>query len=111
MNADSIVFLNSGYSGRLIRVGDIAIIEVSKNDLTITLKDGTTVVARGKLVRCAKKLPAELFFVTGRNCMVNLSQVSKVDTSARNIILTMKDGRKVMISRKQSVLFRKELVL
>jgi DNA-binding LytR/AlgR family response regulator len=113
MTADHVVFLRAGCRSRLVRVGDIVSIEVSGNDMTITLSnegDGAVVV-RGSLVRCLRKLPAELFFRAGRNCAVNLLQVARVDAAARQIALRMKNGREILMSRKQSLLFGRQFAL
>jgi hypothetical protein len=43
--------------------------------------------------------------------MVNLAAVAKVNATSRSIVLTMKDGTRVTLSRIQSVLFRRQLLL
>lgn len=109
VNADSVVFLNSGYRSRVVRVQDILTIQSNKNDVIISLNDGPILV-RGSITKCMDRLPTDFFFLASRGCLVNLLQVDKVDAAARNIRLAMKDGREIMMSRKQSVRFRKELV-
>ena len=112
MTADHVVFLRAGYRSRLARVGDIVTIDVSKNDMTVKLSgDDGAVVVRGSLDRCLRKLPAEMFFRASRSCVVNLLQVARVDAAARNIVLRMKNGREITMSRKQSLLFGRRFVL
>jgi len=112
MTADHVVFLRAGCRSRVARVGDIVTIDVSKNDMTIKLSgDDVAVVVRGSLERCLRKLPAELFFRACRNCVVNLGQVARVDAAARQIVLRMKNGREIVMSRKQSLLFGRQFVL
>jgi DNA-binding LytR/AlgR family response regulator len=106
MTAESVVFLRDGCRSRMVRVGDIVTIDVSGNNMTVKLsndEDGAVVV-RGSLSRCLRKLPAELFFRAGRDCVVNLGQVARVDAAARQIVLRMRNGREVVVSRKQSLL-------
>ena len=112
MTADHVVLLRAGCRSRLARLGDIVTIDVSQNNMTVKLSsDDATVMIRGSLDRCLRKLPAEMFFRASRSCVVNLLQVAKVDAAARNIVLRMRDGREVMMSRKQSRLFGRQFVL
>jgi DNA-binding LytR/AlgR family response regulator len=112
MTADHVVFLRAGCRSRVVRVGDIVTIDVAGNNMTVKLSgDEAAVVVRGSLVRCLQKLPAELFFRAGRDCVVNLGQVARVDAAARNIVLRMKGGREVVMSRKQSLVFGRQFVL
>lgn len=112
MTADHVVLLRAGCRSRVARVGDIVTIDVSRNDMTVTLSDvEAPVVIRGSLDRCLRKLPAEMFFRASRDCVVNLLQVARVDAAARNIVLRMKNGREVVMSRKQSLLFGRQFVL
>jgi DNA-binding LytR/AlgR family response regulator len=112
MTADHVVFLRAGCRSRLVRVGDIVSIDVSGNNMTVKLsnEDGAVMV-RGSLERCLRKLPAELFFRAGRNCAVNLLQVARVDAASRQIVLRMKNGREVVVSRKQSLVFGRQFTL
>jgi hypothetical protein len=43
--------------------------------------------------------------------VVNLLQVARVDAAARNIVLRMKGGREVVMSRTQSLVFGRQFVL
>jgi DNA-binding LytR/AlgR family response regulator len=80
--------------------------------MTVKLSgDEAPVVVRGSLARCLRKLPAEMFFRASRSCVVNLGQVARVDAAARNIVLRMKGGREVVMSRKQSLVFGRQFVL
>jgi len=110
--ADHVVFLRDGCRSRLVRVGDIVSIDVSGNNMTIRLSnEDRAVVIRGSLRRCLRKLPAELFFQAYRSCVVNLGQVAKVDAAARQIALRMRDGREIVMSRKQSLLLGRRFAL
>lgn len=84
--------------------------EVSGNYISIKKRDGEIIGGRASLAHCEKRFPSS-FFRTGRNAMVNLAEVARVNTISRNIMLTMKDGTRVTLSRIQSTLFRKQLLL
>jgi DNA-binding LytR/AlgR family response regulator len=112
MTADSVILLRSGCRSRMTRVGDIVTIDVSGNYMTIKLSnEDAPVVVRGSLKRCLQKLSADLFFMAGRGCAVNSLHVDRVDAAARNIVLRMKNGREIVMSRKQSRLFGRRFVL
>jgi DNA-binding LytR/AlgR family response regulator len=112
MTADHVVLLRDGCRSRLARVGNIVTIDVSGNNMTVKLSgDEEAVVVRGSLRRCLRKLPAEMFFQASRDCVVNLLQVARVDAAARNIVLRMRNGREIVMSRKQSLLFGRQFVL
>ena len=104
--------MNSGHKSKVTRVRDIVSVEVAKNDVTIKLSNGDgAYVVRGSIRKCMERLPGDLFFMACRGCLVNLLQVAKVDAAARNILLQLKDGREIAMSRKQSIRFRRELAL
>jgi DNA-binding LytR/AlgR family response regulator len=111
MTADTVVFLRDGRRSRLARVGDIVTIDVSGNNMTVKLSNNDAAVVRGSLKRCLERLPAEMFFRAGRSCVVNLAQVASVDAASRQIALRMRNGREIVISRKQSLLFGRQFVL
>jgi DNA-binding LytR/AlgR family response regulator len=107
---DDMIIVGEGYKGQLVRVGNISTIEVDGNDITVRVNGGERVTTRCSLARCKQRLP-EHFFVTGRNCMVNLAEVSKVNMASRTFVLTMKDGTVVPVSRHQSRVLKKGLSL
>jgi DNA-binding LytR/AlgR family response regulator len=112
MTADNVVLLRAGCRSRLVRLGDIVTIDVCVNDMTVKLSSNDEgVVVRGSLRRCLEKLPAEMFFQVGRSCVVNLLQVAKVDAASRQISLVMKNGRQILMSRKQSLVFWRRFAL
>ena len=87
---------------QIVRVGDISSLEVSGNYVSIKKRNGEMIGGRASLAHCEKRFPPS-FFRTGRNAMVNLAEVAKLNTASRNIVLTMKDGTRVTCSRIQSV--------
>ena len=110
LTADDMVIVGEGYKGRLVRVGSISTIEVNGNDITVRANGCEPVTMRRSLGYCKARLPAS-FFTVGRHCMVNLAEVSKVNMASRTLVLTMKDGTTVPVSRLQSRAFKKGLGL
>jgi DNA-binding LytR/AlgR family response regulator len=106
---DVILLADSGRSA-IVRVGEISIIEVSGNYISVKKIDGEMIGGRASLAHCEKRFPPN-FFRAGRNTMVNVAAVAKLNTATRNIGLIMKDGTRVTMSRIQSLLFRKQLLL
>lgn len=106
---DMILLADSGRSA-IVRVAEISTIEVSGNYVSVKKIDGEMIGGRASLAHCEKRFPPS-FFRTGRNAMVNLAEVAKLNAASRNIVLTMKDGTRVTLSRIQSSLFRKQLLL
>ena len=106
---DMILLAESGKC-QIVRVGDISSLEVSGNYISVKKRDGEMIGGRASLTHCEKRFPSS-FFRTGRNAMVNLAEVAKLNIASKNIVLTMKDGTRVTLSRIQSTLFRKQLLL
>lgn len=107
---DDFIVIGQGYDGRPIRVGDISTIEVDGNSLTVRSNGAEPCETYGSLARCKERLPAT-FFAVGRNCIVNLAAVAKVNMATRTFVLTMKDGMVVAVSRKQSLALRRGFAL
>jgi DNA-binding LytR/AlgR family response regulator len=107
---NDMILLGQGWNAATVRVGDISVVEVDGNDLTVRRNGGEPITTRCSLARCKQRLPKQ-FFAAGRNCMVNLAEVAKVNMASRTFVLTMKDGTRVTMSRIASALFRKELLL
>ena len=110
LTVDDLILAGGGRGAATLRVGDISVIEVAGNYLTLRRNDGEPVITRGSLARCKQRLP-EHFFAAGRNYMVNLAEVAKVNMASKTFVLTMKDGARVTVSRKQSRALRKALAL
>jgi DNA-binding LytR/AlgR family response regulator len=104
------ILIGQGYNARTVRIGDISTITVDGNLLTVCMNGLEPLTIYGTLAHCKKRLPAS-FFIVGRNCMVNLAEVAKVNMVTRNFVLTMKDGTVIPVSRNQSRALRKDLAL
>lgn len=110
LTMDDFILMGQGRNAATVRVGDISSIEVQGNCLTARRNGLEPIATYGSLARCKERLPAS-FFVTGRTCMINLAEIAKVNTASRTLVLTMKDGTVVHVSRNQSRALRKTLAL
>ena len=110
LTVNDMICLGQAWNAAIVRVGDISLIKVNGNDVTLWRNGGEPVTTRCSLAHCKQRLP-EQFFAAGRNYMVNLAEVVKVDMATRTFVLTMKDGTQVTVSRLQSLLFRKQFSL
>ena len=110
LTCEDMILLADACKSAIVRVSEISTIDVSGNYVSVKKIDGEMVGGRASLAHCEKRFPPS-FFRAGRNTMVNIAQVAKLNTAARNIILIMEDGTRVTMSRIQSLLFRKQLLL
>jgi DNA-binding LytR/AlgR family response regulator len=110
LKTDDFILVGQGHNAATLRVGDITLIEVEGNDLTLRRNGGEPVTTRCSLTRCRQRLP-EQFFAAGRYCIVNLAEVAKVNMATRIFEFTLKDGTRVPVSRKQSRALRKGFAL
>jgi two-component system LytT family response regulator len=110
---ESVIFLREGWKDcRLARVGEIVSIEVSSIYMKIRLRgEEKAIEVRGSLRKVEERLPGEYFFRANRNEVVNLVEVARVNAATRSIMLVMRDGREVMVSRVRSKEFRKRWAL
>jgi two-component system, LytTR family, response regulator len=110
LTVDDMILLADSGKCQIVRVGEISSLEVDGNYISVKKRDGDMIGGRASLAHCEKRFPPN-FFRTGRNAMVNLAEVAKLNAASRNIVLTMKDGTRITLSRIQSLLFRKQLLL
>ena len=110
LTIDDVILIGKARDGRTVRVGDISTIEVDGNYLTVRSNGAEPCETYGSLARCKERLPA-IFFTAGRHCIVNLAAVAKVNMSTRPLVLTMKDGMVVAVSRNQSRALRRGFAL
>jgi DNA-binding LytR/AlgR family response regulator len=96
---------------RVVQVKDIETIDVEKNILTVNWRgNASTGLVQESLLQCAQKLP-HTFFRATRDCLINMTHVAKVDSLYRNLVITMKTGRKLTLSRTRTREFRKRFSL
>ena len=106
---DDFVLLNDDIKHWIVRIEDISLLEAHQN-FTIAHFPNGKVLIRRSLADCERRLDSSMFFRASRDCIVNLSQVKQSRLSKdkdRGLIFLLKDGKEVVFSRRQSVLFRK----
>ena len=94
---------------RIVRIDDISVLEAHQN-FTIAHFPNGKVLIRRSLADCERRLDSSMFFRASRDFIVNLSQVKQSRLSKdkdRGLIFLLKDGKEVVFSPRQSVLFRK----
>ena len=101
------VLFRDGVKNVLLRVGDIQVLEASDAYTRLLLGDGRGVTVNGTLKSVRERLNANLFFLASRSHAVNLDHIANVeDADGGFMILTMANGVKIELSRRQSDEFR-----
>lgn len=106
---DDFVFLNTNdVNCQVVRSSDILSIEADGNYAQVHLANAVIMIHRG-LKKCESQLDSSIFFRTGRSCIVNLAHVRKVrKADSKRYMFVMADGRDIILSRVQSILFRRQ---
>jgi two-component system LytT family response regulator len=90
----------------MVGTEDISLLEAHRKFTLVHLPAGKFLVRRS-LKECERRLESSNFFRANRGCIVNLSQVKQPRLSNDgNLIFLLKDGKEVVLSRRQTVLFR-----
>jgi len=107
LRPDDFVFLSDNSKCWLIRTADIWFLEACGGHTRIHLPDGTVLVRR--LLRdCERRLDSSTFFRATRDCVINLTHVKQtrlLDSS--RVLFLLPNGKEVIVSGRQNVLFRK----
>jgi two-component system, LytTR family, response regulator len=107
LHRNDFVLLHHDIKSWIVRIEDISLLEAHQN-FTIAHFPNGKVLIRRSLADCERRLDSSMFFRAGRDCIVNLSQVKQSRLSQdKGLIFLLKDGKKVVLSRRQSDLFRK----
>jgi two-component system LytT family response regulator len=107
LRLDDFVFLREGSKCWLIRTADIWFLEACADHTRIHLPDGTALIRR--LLRdCERRLDSSTFFRATRDCVINLTQVKQTRLlDSAHILFVLPNGKEVIVSGKQNLLFRK----
>ena len=104
---DEKVLFRDGVKNVLLRIGDIQVLEASDAYTRLLLGDGRGVTVNGTLKSVRKRLNESIFFLASRSHAVNLDHIANVeDADGGFMVLTMANGIKVELSRRQSSEFR-----
>ena len=92
----------------MVGTEDISLLEAHRKFTLVHLPDGKFLVRRS-LKECERRLDSSTFFrASSRGCIVNLSHVKQSRfLEDGSLIFILRDGKEVVLSRRQSVLFRK----
>jgi len=100
------VLLTGDMECSMVGTEDISLLEAHRKFTLVHLPDGKFLVRRS-LKECERRLDSSTFFRASRGCIVNLGQVKQPRLSNDgNLIFLLKDGKEVVLSRRQTVLFR-----
>jgi two-component system, LytTR family, response regulator len=106
LHSNDFVLLTDGMKCCIVRIEDISLLEACLNYTLVHFFDGRLLIRR-TLGDCERRLDNSTFFRASRGCIVNLSQVKQPRLSNDgNLIFLLKDGKEVVLSRRQTVLFR-----
>jgi two-component system LytT family response regulator len=109
--SDDFIFLSDNVKCWVVRASDISTLEACGNYTRVNLSDATALIRR-PLRECECRLDPSTFFRTRRDCIVNLSRVKQMRMlDAKRFLFVLLDGKEVAMSRKQSLLFRKQKAL
>jgi two-component system LytT family response regulator len=111
---DDFVLLCGSAKSFVVRVSDIMFLEADGNYTNIYLTNGSKITIRKPVSQCENELDASIFFRTSRTFIVNLNFVKKVEMAdAKRFMFIIRkddirDEKRVILSRKQSLKLRRE---
>ena len=106
LHSNDSVLLTDGIKCWILRIEDISLLEACFNYTLVHFFDDRLLIRR-TLEDCERRLDSSTFFRASRGCIVNLNQVKQPRLCNNgNLIFLLKDGKEVVLSRRQTVLFR-----
>jgi DNA-binding LytR/AlgR family response regulator len=106
LTRDDFVLLTDNIKSWIVRIEDISLLEAHRNFTLVHFPHGKLLIRRS-LKDCERRLDSSIFLRANRDCIVNLSQVKQPRLSNDGgVIFLLKDGKEIMLSRRQTVLFR-----
>ena len=107
LHRNDFILLNDDMKCWIVRIEDISLLEACRNCTLVHFLDDRLLIRR-TLGDCERRLDSSIFFRASRDCIVNLSHVKQPRLlEDESIFFLLKDGKEVVFSRRQSVLFRK----
>jgi two-component system LytT family response regulator len=105
------VFVRDGERCWLVQLSDIVLLESEGNYTRLYFGKDKPLIPRS-LAALEERLDSALFFRASRQHMVNLKAIEKIDTNvAGNLVVTLRGGHAVEMSRRQSLRLREVLSL
>jgi two-component system, LytTR family, response regulator len=103
---DHFVLLTDDLKCWIVRIEDISLLEACWNFTLVHFPDGK-LLSRRSLDHCERRLDNSIFFRASRGCIVNLSHVKQLRLSNDGrLIFVLRDEKEIVLSRRQTVLFR-----
>jgi two-component system, LytTR family, response regulator len=91
----------------IVRIENISLLEACRNFTLVRLPERKLLIRRA-LKECERRLDSSIFFHASRRCIVNLSHVKQPRLKKDGtLIFVMREGKEVVFSRRQTVLFRR----
>jgi DNA-binding LytR/AlgR family response regulator len=106
IHRDDFILLTDDIKLRIVRTADISLLEACRNFTLVHFADGSLLIRRS-LGSCERRLDGSIFFRANRGCIVNLTHVERPLLSKDRLVFVLKDGKEVVFSRRQSILFRR----
>ncbi len=105
------VFVKDGERCWLVRVADIFLLESEGNYTRLHFANERPLISRS-LAALQERLDPNVFFRAGRRHIVNLKWVASVEpTVGGNLLIILRGGKTIEMSRRQSARFREALSL
>jgi two-component system LytT family response regulator len=105
------VFVRDGERCWIVRVADVYLLESEGNYTRLYFGKERPLIPRS-LVVIEERLDPAVFFRAGRKHIVNLKWIERVETGvAGNLVVTLRSGQSVEMSRRQSARLREVLSL
>ena len=107
LGRDDCVLLTDDIEICIVRIENISLLEACRNFTLVHLPDRKLLIRRA-LKECERRLDSSIFFRASRRYIVNLSHVKQPRLEKDgSLIFVMRDGKEVVFSRRQTVLFRR----
>jgi two-component system, LytTR family, response regulator len=105
------VLLSDNVNHHLVRNSDILYIEADANYVKVQIANARVLIRRS-MKTCEAKLDPSIFFRASRYYIVNLAHVKEVTSySPKQYAFRMSDGKEVIVSRLQTIKFRKQRLI
>jgi two-component system LytT family response regulator len=105
--SDFVLLIDEKDKGWVVKIADIALLEACGNYTRFHFAKGTALIRRS-LTDCESRLDSSAFFRATRDRIVNLSHVKQTRGLGRACLsFVLRRGKEVLLSRKQSRIFRK----
>jgi two-component system, LytTR family, response regulator len=106
LHPDDFVLLTDDVKCLIVRIEDISLFEACQNLTLVHFSDDKLLIRR-TLGHCERRLDNSTFFRASRSCIVNLRHVKRSHLlQDGSLIFLLKDGKEVLFSRRQGILFR-----